>query len=279
MGFARLRLAAALLVYAAAALAAIPARAGVSIAPTRLVLENGRRHGEFVLVNPGPGTERFRIMLVNRRMSADGRIVEAPRALPGERFADALLEYGPQVLVLPPHVPTTVRVRVGPRGEWIWGEYRSHLLLEQMPQYPAAPAPEEPTPVRSSTRSAPVYGLTVPIIVRGGSLAAKGGLSDLSLRVDEQGARLHMRIHRTGQRSLFGDLEVHHEVPGAPTRVVGRARGVALYTPNQSRPFSLAIRFPDAGVPTTGQLRVEYRDAEPAATGLIAAGSFDLDRR
>jgi P pilus assembly chaperone PapD len=264
--------------FAAAAilLAALAAHAGVNVEPTRLVLEHGSREGEFVVVNPGTTTERYRVTLVNRRMGDDGRIVEAPRALPGDRFADALIHFKPRLLVLRPNEPETVRVRIEPRGVLLWGEYRSHLMLEQIPQPPAAPAPDAPRSGRESAPRAPAYALTVPVIVRAGSLAAEGQLSDLALRVDERGTRLHMRIHRTGQRSLFGDLEVRHEVPGAPSQVVGRASGVALYTPNEVRPFSLAIRFPDGGVPAVGQLRVEYRDAEPAATGLIAAGSFGL---
>src|SRR5688572_9421961 len=133
-----------LLAAAAILLAAFAAHAGVNVAPTRLVLEHGSREGEFVVVNPGTTTERYRVTLVNRCMGDDGRIVDAPSALPGDSFEDALIHFMPRLLVLRPNEPETVRVRIEPRGELIWGEYRSHLMLEQIPQPPAAPAPDAP---------------------------------------------------------------------------------------------------------------------------------------
>jgi hypothetical protein len=266
----------AIVLLAAATLAA-PARAGVLVAPTRLVFQDGERHGEFVLVNKGFTTERYRISIVNRRMSAEGRIVEAPDARPGERFADAMIRFSPREVVLPPDEPQTIRILVRRPGDLEAGEYRSHLMLMQVPDAPpAAPAPD-PEPTRGiSVRVTPIYGITVPIIVRNGRLHAEGALSDLSLRVEQNVPRLHVSIHRAGDRSLFGDLEVRHELPGEPARVVGRARGVALYTPNESRPFALELGFPEGVIPTTGALRVEYRDAEGGASRLIAEGAVGL---
>lgn len=271
------RLAHTIVPLAAALAAAAAAQAGVLVAPTRLVLEDGERHGEFVLVNKGATSERYRISLVNRRMNAEGRIVEAPEALPGERFADTMIRFAPRVVVLPPDEPQTVRILVRRPGDLEAGEYRSHLLLQQVPEAPAAPAPAEPTASRGiSVQITPIYGITVPIIVRNGALRAEGALSDLALRLDDQVPRLHVRIHRDGDRSLFGDLEVRHEPPGEPPRIVGLARGVALYTPNASRPFSLALDFAGGRLPTAGQLRIEYRNAELGASRLIAEGALGL---
>jgi hypothetical protein len=262
---------------AAALLEASSARAGVLIAPTRLVLQDGERHGEFVLVNKGGTSERYRVSVVNRRMSAEGRIVEAPEAQPGERFADAMIRFSPREVVLPPDEPQAIRILVRRPGDLEAGEYRSHLLLMQVPDAPAAAPAPDPGPRRGiSVPVTPIYGITVPIIVRNGRLHAEGALSDLSLRVEHDVPRLHVQIHRAGDRSLFGDLEVRHELPGEPTRVVGRARGVALYTPNQARPFALDLDFPEGRVPTTGVLRVEYRDAEAGASSLIAEGAVGL---
>jgi hypothetical protein len=119
----------------------------------------------------------------------------------------------------------------------------------------------------------------VPLIVRHGQLRARATLSDLALRVDEGVPRLHLRIDREGERSFHGDLEVRYEPPGEEPRVVGRARGVSVYTPNASRPFALELDFPGGRIPTQGRLAVEYRDAEQGASSLIAEASVVLPGR
>jgi len=244
------------------------------VAPTRLIFAGSERHGEFILVNKGDTTERYRVTVVNRRMSEEGRIVEAPEPLDGERFADAMVRFSPRTVVLPPDEPQTIRILVQrPEGLPV-GEYRTHLMLQQIPEAPPA-APQPVDPVRGiSMQILPIYGLTVPIIVRQGRLFATGYLSRLALLPGPE-PKLRVRIHREGDRSLYGDLRVTHQVPGAPDRIVGLARGVALYTPNVSRPFEVPLTFPD-GLPIAGQLRVEYRDAEPGASSLIAEAAVEL---
>ena len=254
-----------------------PARAGVLVAPTRLIFEGSERHGEFVLVNKGHTTERYRISLVNRRMNEEGRIVAAEEPRPDERFADAMIRFSPRTVVLPPDEPQTIRILVQRPGDLPAGEYRSHLMLQQVPD---APPPAAPDPAPESARGisiqiTPIYGITVPIIVREGALRADGALSDLAL-VAEPEPRLRLRLHREGTRSLYGDLDVLHELPDEAPRVVGRARGVALYTPNESRPFEVPLAFPGGGIPTRGRLRVEYRNAEVGASSLIAEAAVGL---
>ena len=251
------------------------ARAGVLVAPTRLILEGSERHGEFILVNKGDTTERYRVSVVNRRMSEEGRIVEAPDARAGEWFADTMVRFSPRTVVLPPNEPQTIRILVMRPVDVPAREYRTHLMLQQVPEAPPAAAEREVDPVRGiSIQIRPIYGITLPIIVRQGRLSAAGSLSDLALLRGAE-PKLRVRIHREGDRSLYGDLRVTHEVPGEPDRIVGLARGVALYTPNVSRPFEVPLTFPD-GPPIAGQLRVEYHDAEPGASSLIAEAAVAL---
>jgi hypothetical protein len=264
-------------VLAAVLAAGAQARAGLLVAPTRLVFHGSERHGEFVLVNRGSTSERYRVSVVNRRMSPEGRIVEAPEPLPDERFADGMIRFAPRMVVLPPDEPQTIRILVRKPGDLPRGEYRSHLLLQQVPDAPPPAAVAEPEDPRGiSLRVTPIYGITVPVIVRHGQLRARAALSDFALRVDEGVPRLHLRIDREGERSFHGDLVVRYEPPGEEPRVVGRANGVSVYTPNRSRPFALELDFPGGQIPSHGRLAVEYRDAEEGASSLIAEASVVL---
>jgi hypothetical protein len=266
------------LLLAALLCAVAPAWAGVLVAPTRLIFEGSERNGEFVLLNKGTTTERYRVSVVNLRMNDEGRIVEAPEALEGDRFADLMVRFSPRTVVLPPDDPQTIRILVRRPDDLPAGEYRTHLMLQQVPEAPPAAPDRDPEAAAArgiSIQIRPMYGVTVPIIIRHGRLAAEGALSDLALVPGEE-PRHHVQIQREGDRSLYGDLEVTHEAPGEPSRTVGLARGVALYTPNASRPFEVPLTFPGGGPPTTGQLRVEYRDAEPGASSLIAEAAVAL---
>ncbi len=270
------RIATAIVCVAALFGAIPPASAGVLVAPTRLIFEGNERNGEFILVNKGDTTERYRISLVNRRMNEAGRIVEAPEALPDEKFAEGMIRFSPRTVVLPPDEPQTIRILVRRPDDLGPGEYRSHLMLKQIPDAPPAALERDPSSARGiSIQINPIYGITVPIIVRNGRLSAEGALSELSVHQGER-PTLGVRLHREGTRSLYGDFEVTWEAPGEPDRIVGMARGVALYTPNTSRPFEVPLEFPDGAIPAAGRLRVEYRDAEPGASSLIAEAAIGL---
>ena len=254
------------------------AEAGILVAPTRLVLEAGARHGEFILVNKGERTERYRISLEGRRMGPDGRLQPVESPAEGDRFAHELIRFAPRVVVLPPEEPQMVRILVRNPGDLPIAEYRSHLVFRQVPEAPpAAPEPSAGAERRGlSVKIQPIFGVSVPIIVRHGRLRAEGALSELGLGELDDVPSLRLRLAREGDRSLFGDFTVTHEQPGAQPRVVGRANHVALYTPNRERPVEIPLQALEGPLPRRGRLVVEYRDAESDESELIAESALDL---
>jgi len=255
---------------------AAPASAGLLVAPTRLVLEDGTRHGEFILVNKGEQTERYRISLEGRRMGPDGRLQQAPTPGEGDLFAHELIRFAPRVVVLPPEEPQMVRILVRSPGDLPVGEYRSHLVFRQIPEAPPA-APEIGAEKKGlKVRITPIFGVSVPIIVRHGKLRGEGALSQPELLAGENEPLLRVRLSREGNRSLFGDFAVIHETPGAEPRELGRANNVALYTPNRERPVEIPLQALEGPLPRRGRLRVEFRDAESDESELIAESALAL---
>ena len=256
-----------------------PAFADLLVAPTRLVFEAGARHGEFTLVNKGDQTERYRISLEGRRMEANGRVVRAEEPGPHERFAHELIRFAPRMVVLPPNDPQTVRIMIRNPGDLPAGEYRSHLVFLEVPEAPPAAAPDRQAGPGEglSVSLTPIFGISVPIIVRHGELKATGLLSDLGVGVERGQAWLRMHLAREGERSLYGEMIVHHEAPGQETREVGRLKGVALYTPNRRRSLAVPLDELEGRLPERGRLLVEYRDAEPGSKHrLLAEASLGL---
>ena len=121
----------------------------------------------------------------------------------------------------------------------------------------------------------PIFGITIPVIVRHGDLTAGVAVKALSLAPGAQAGApvLAFRIERNGDRSVFGDLSVSF-VPrdGGSELVLGRLNGVAVYTPNPARRFSLPLRVPNGTKLRAGQLRVSYR-ARPDEGGAVLASA------
>ena len=240
---------------------------GLLVAPTRLVFEGRQRTGQLTLVNTGSRTATYRISLVRLRMTETGefRQVQAPDS--AELFADTLVRFSPRRVELPPGVPQTVRLQLRLPADLPVGEYRAHMLFRAIP----SSAPEESVRADPVTgvqmRLRAVYGVSIPIIVRHGTLVAGLGLSDL--RVEQvpgadPPARLAVTLNRSGDGSVYGDLRAVLVRDGQPDLVVGVARGLAVYTPNPRRTCVLPLRLP-ASLDPRARLRVSF-DSAPGVT-------------
>lgn len=235
------------------------------IAPTRVVFEGRQRTAEITLVNTGAAAATYRISLVNLRMDDAGGTTEidAASATTGERFADALLRYSPRQVTLEPKVAQTVRLQLRLLAELEAGEYRSHLLFRATPPAPAAPEAGEAA-AEFRVHLTAIYGISIPVIVRHGETSVQATISDLALERPGAGAApaLRLRIHRTGNRSLYGNLTVSFVPAAGKPRVVGIANGVAVYTPNSLRNAGIALLLPPGTSLRNGRLHVAYTQPE-----------------
>ena len=114
-------------------------------------------------------------------------------------------------------------------------------------------------------RLTPIYGVSIPIIVRHGDTAAQATLSDLEL-APPSGAdatpALRFRIRRTGNQSIYGNLTVTFVPARGKPGVVGLANGVAVYTPNPLRRAAIPLRAPPGVVLRNGRLHLAYTKQE-----------------
>src|SRR5215210_1627591 len=162
------------------ALAASPASAGVGdllVAPTRIILD-GRRGTEIILNNIGDDIATYRVTVELRRMKPDGTLetVTVPNAR--ESAAEAMILYAPRKVTLPPNQPQSIRINARAPQGLADGEYRAHLLFRAIPEARPATAP---VPVKGvSFRLTPVYGVTIPVIVRLGNLSATAGIANVA---------------------------------------------------------------------------------------------------
>jgi P pilus assembly chaperone PapD len=90
-----------------------------------------------------------------------------------EKAALSLVRYAPRRVTLPPNQPQSIRVGLNPADTLPDGEYRVHMLFRAIPKTQAVT--DEANASELKIQLIPLYGITIPIIVRKGDLTAYGG--------------------------------------------------------------------------------------------------------
>lgn len=256
-------------------LLAAPAFAELMIYPTRLVIEGNQRATQVELINNGSETATYRISLVNRRMSETGAFSDIDEPLPGEQFSDDMLRYSPRQITLAPGAGQTVRLMVRKPPNLEPGEYRSHLLFSKQPSVQEGRGQGddgEGVGVRITT----LVGVSIPVIVRHGETSAHVELTGLQLTRDRDRIVASFVMERTGNQSVYGDLIVRFTPNGREARVVGRANGVAVYTPNPRRKASIVTSMEPGAEIRAGTLQVTYREQAEESGRLLAQESLTI---
>jgi hypothetical protein len=270
MGFvSTLRRAAA--VFGAIGALAMPAQIGAAgdllVAPTRIVLD-GPRGAEVVLNNIGAETATYRVSLELKRMRADGSLeeIEPENATPGEQAMLDMLFYSPRRITLPPNQPQTIRLGVRPPADLPDGEYRAHLLFRAVRD--PVPAVRDPAAPQTgvSISLTPIYGVTIPIIVRQGRLTATAAIANPRLESSGDEHALRFDLSKQGNRSVYGEVIV--ERPGAAEPLL-QARGIAIYAERDSRVVTLPLSAEQAAA-IRGPVVVRYIEDRDAGGATIA---------
>lgn len=237
------------------------------VAPTRIVLD-GRRGAEVILNNIGSEEATYRISLELRRMSEIGRLedVDGEGANDREKAALEMICYAPRRVTLPPNQPQSIRIGVRPEQALPDGEYRVHMLFRAIPMTESATAAPEEAGNGLQIQLIPIYGVTIPIIVRKGNLEAVAAIANPRMTYDNEGPTLHFDMTRNGDRSVYGDIRVNKAGTADPILV---AKGIAVYPERDLRSVSLPMNEETAAL-MKGNVTIGYYETQEAGGGLIA---------
>lgn len=246
---------------------------GIMVAPTRVVLEPGQHTAQVFVMNKGAEPITARISLVNRHMLEDGSFAIADNPRPGEYFADGFVRYAPRRVHLAPGQGQTVRILAQPIDERGPAEYRSHLLFSVEPSTTGESSAGENRGL--AIRLIPVYGVSIPVIVRTGALTASATIDDLTVQRDPSGVpHATFRLHRSGDRSIYGDVQVFYQPHNGDERLIGKSRGLAVYPPLSTRRVSIPLNLLDGvSLQPPGRLRVQFVKHKNHARVLAEANS------
>jgi P pilus assembly chaperone PapD len=237
------------------------------VAPTRVVFE-GSRGTEVILNNIGSEAATYRISLELRRMNAQGGLDEISEAdaTENEKLALGLVRFAPKRVTLAPDQPQSIRVGLNPSfGDLADGEYRVHLLFRAIPKA-AVPTASDVVPNGVQIQLIPIYGVTIPLIIRKGNLQATAAITNPRMANDDGRPSFEFDMSRTGNKSVYGNVFISK--PGV-SEPIWAAKGIAIYPEADKRLVTLPIT-PEAAARMSGPIIISYNEPAELGGGKIA---------
>lgn len=257
---------------------ALKAQGNLIIMPRRVTFEGPKRTQELNLANTGADTAKYLISVLQYRMLEDGNFqaIDTPDA--GQNFADKNFRFFPRSVVLAPNESQTVKIQVINTSALKTGEYRSHLYFR-------AVANEKPVQDKKETKFAknitiqlvPTFGIAIPVIIRVGAVKATVTLNKSEFENGPEGIpKVRLNFSRSGDASVYGDLQVNHISEQGKSTQVGLAKGFAIYTPNTTRNFELSLDKKVNVNYSKGKLQVLYTTSSDKKPVIITESTINL---
>ncbi len=272
-----------------AAPAATAVGVNLNITPKRLTFDRGARSATVYIYNQGTAPATFDIAMVDRVMLPTGEIKPLSEAKDQPQLkpvveklssANGMVLATPRRATLAPGKGQTIRLRITAPPAAGAPEYRSHLTVTTVPPRDVGLTAENAAAERAnqlSFRLTSVFGISIPVIIRGGAADVQGQIRGAQLNyanLSPDGVAparrtpvLSLDLVRSGANSLFGNVEIRAKGSKEP---IGLMRGVGVYTEIGHR----NIQIPLQRAPAPGeQLEITFVDDDVTPGRVIARSS------
>lgn len=249
------------------------------VTPIRVIFDAGKTHQDLNVSNIGQDTAVYLISFLHYRMNEDGSFTELAKKDSSIVYADDYLRIFPRRVVLAPKESQTIRLQFRKPADMKSGELRSHLYFRAEKKELALGLKN---PKNDSTKMAisitPIFGISIPVIVRTGSPSLKVELSDVAVsHINDSVAQLKLSIRREGEMSAYGNLKVVFKPNSGKSVDVGIANGIGVYTELKKRNFTLLLQLKNGLKLTNGKLIVSFTDPNGAAKMELAKTEYILN--
>jgi hypothetical protein len=241
------------------------AQAVLTIFPKRVELDARQRTFTVSVANASAEVARYRVELIDKVMSPEGRVDNLAEGQAYDRTAAPFIRYSPRTIELRPGETQAIRIVARRDIGMADGEYRTFLNVRELPREGGVSVDEALQPGEISVRIVPLFNVAIPIILRNGSLSFQSTLENVRRETrDIEGQQVDgiaATLTRSGDRSAYGNLYVLMADSQNPGRdlVVGGLFGVAVYPELSSRQVFVPVRMPDGtAVPANTPLRFRY---------------------
>jgi hypothetical protein len=242
------------------------AQGDLLVTPKRVVFEGNNQREELSLVNMGKDTTTFSISFVQKNMREDGSFLTLDNSSEVQMSAEPYLRIFPRFVTLAPGEPQVIMIQCRRSSNMAAGEYRSHLYFRSEKDYKplGSKNPFKDTTL-VSIELIPIYGISIPVIIRTGEVNVTTSFTNLKLGVEQNKTpTLEFMINRAGNCSTYGDLVVEYISGQNKPITVGNIKGVGVYTNIDHRKVTVKLNQVRGVVFKTGNLRVRYTSPDDA---------------
>jgi hypothetical protein len=256
----------------------VMAQGNLLITPRRVVFEGAKRTQDLNLANTGQDTAKYNVSIIQYRMREDGSFEEITEADPGQNFADKFLRFFPRTVTLAPNEAQVVKMQLIKTNELKPGEYRSHVYFRAVPKETALGSQEVQKDSTSiGVKLIPIFGITIPVIIHVGESDTKVNLTDMKMDlINDTTSRLQFAFNRTGNMSVYGDIQVDYVSSNSVITPVGTVRGIAVYTPNAIRKFQMDLDKKAKVDYHSGSLKITYTSQSDTKPETLTQAVFPL---
>jgi fimbrial chaperone protein len=236
------------------------ASADMLISPTRVLMDDANRSTTLILRNPSAGSRSYRLSWQDKRANENGGYTMIKE---GEEWPSAkdMVRLSPRQITVGPKENQTVRFSWRPPADLPSGEYRSHLLLEVIPDI------SEPTATLGNKASEDGVGVqvfmqmsfSIPVVVRHNTDAPQVSIKDVKAVPLKDGKHLGLELtfNRAGNASSYGKVSVEMQRNAdSPVEQIGEYGELSIFQEVGRRKITIPLR--DARIPEGALVRVAY---------------------
>ena len=254
----------------------LTAQGDLLVSPVRVVFDGSRMKEEISLVNVGNDSAVYSVSFLQYKMTEDGNFEIAASEDADNMFADKYLRVFPRQVALGPRESQVVRLQLRRSSDMKAGEYRSHLYFRAQKDTSPLGTDSNKDEKLMSVQITPVYGISIPVIIRTGDTKAVTSIEDLKLEnSDDSTSVIKLVLNRTGNISVYGDLVVDYYPAKGKQVELASVRGVAVYTSVGRRNFSVKLNKKDVKM-DGGFIRVRFTTPKDMPFSVLAVKEIKL---
>ncbi len=253
------------------------AQGDLLVTPTRVVFEGKKQKESLNLVNMGKDSATYSISFIQYNMKEDGSFIKIEKPDSGQMFAEPYLRIFPRKVTLAPGEPQVIMLQCRRSGAMLAGEYRSHLYFRAEKNTKPLEVKSANDSTQLSVQLVPIFGISIPIIIRSGAVNVSSTLSNLKLEI-QQGVMqtLQFTLNRTGNISIYGDIKVQYiPTQGKPYEICS-LNGVGVYTNINKRNIIIKLNNTSNKSFTSGKLKVQYVSNGEKKRIVYAEGELEI---
>ncbi|MFT5254268.1 MAG: hypothetical protein ACI87N_003336 [Flavobacteriales bacterium] len=242
-------------------LSQINAQGELMVYPKRITFDGIKNRVQVVnLGNTSKDTVTYRLSHKEIKMDKYGKFSTIEQPEDNQFFASPYLRYYPRTITLAPSEWQRVKIQLIKSSELKEGEYRSHLYFQpiaksKLLQNHTTTMKTLKTKEKSVVAIKALIGISIANIITVGPSNTAVTLSNLTLLPPNV---LALDINRSGNQSVYGELNVNHiSLEGIRTNIA-EIRGYAVYTPGNLRKTKIKLKTDVSVDYTNGKLQVTY---------------------